>query len=181
MISSSLIPRIITALILTGCKPASTAASMPSKTRSSSSRLVNSRNRSGRSESRLTLMRFNPASASAFACSRSVAPFVVSAISTSKRARRCTSSGRCALTSGSPPVRRIPSKPKCLVHTRAKRSISSKDRISSLGSHCIPSAGMQYWHLKLQRSVTEIRRSRTTRRNGSTSCSATISSRMVQA
>ncbi len=178
-ISSSLIPLIMTALILTGCRPASSAASIPSRTRSSSSRRVNSRNRSGRSESRLMLMRFNPASARGFACMRNVAPFVVSAVSTPKRAKRSTSSGRCARTSGSPPVRRMPSNPKYLMQIRANRSISSKERISSLGSHCIPSAGMQYWHLKLQRSVTEIRRSRTVRPKGSTNGSPTISSPMV--
>ena len=40
-----------------------------------------------------------------------------------------------------------------------RRSISSKLRISSRSSQGRPSAGMQYWQRKLQRSVTETRRS----------------------
>ena len=40
-----------------------------------------------------------------------------------------------------------------------RRSISSKRRISSRSSQGSPSAGMQYWQRKLQRSVTETRTS----------------------
>ena len=39
------------------------------------------------------------------------------------------------------------------------RAISSKVRSSSRSSHGRPSAGMQYWQRKLQRSVTEMRTS----------------------
>src|SRR3546814_10213687 len=65
------------------------------------------------------------------------------------------------------------STPKRSTNTRATRVISSKERISSRASHAIPSSGMQYVQRKLQRSVTEIRRSRWTRPNPSTSCSGT--------
>ena len=47
-----------------------------------------------------------------------------------------------------------------------------KLRISDRGSHVMPSAGMQYWQRKLQRSVTEMRRSPTMRPNGSMRSSA---------
>src|SRR5436305_9711218 len=39
------------------------------------------------------------------------------------------------------------------------RAISSKESTSARSSHGRPSAGMQYWQRKLQRSVTETRRS----------------------
>ena len=48
------------------------------------------------------------------------------------------------------------------------RSISSNVSTSLRGSHVMPSSGMQYVQRKLQRSVTEIRRSLMTRPNGST-------------
>src|SRR5437870_12726717 len=50
-----------------------------------------------------------------------------------------------------------------LASRRTRRSISSKVRISSRSSHGSPSAGMQYWQRKLQRSVTETRRSEISR------------------
>jgi len=73
-----------------------------------------------------------------------------------------TRTGRSARTSGSPPVTfrlRTPS----LTKIPSIRVSSSKLRISCFGSQASPSAGMQYEHRKLHRSVTEIRRSLATR------------------
>ena len=69
-----------------------------------------------------------------------------------------TSCGKSRRTSGSPPVRRTCVTP-IEANSRTRRSISSKVRISDLSSHGRPSAGMQYWQRKLQRSVTETRKS----------------------
>src|SRR6476661_6683324 len=69
-----------------------------------------------------------------------------------------TSRGNSRRTSGSPPVRRTSSTPRP-AKTRTSRSISSKLRISPRSSQGRPPAGMQYWQRKLQRSVTETRRS----------------------
>jgi hypothetical protein len=77
-------------------------------------------------------------------------------------------SGRSARTVGSPPVifsDRTPSR----TNTATTLVSSSNVRRSSLGSQVRPSAGMQYVHRKLQRSVTETRRSSATRPNASTS------------
>ena len=60
-ISSSLTPRITTALTFTGARPASSAASMPAITRSSSSRRVSARKRSRCSVSSETFTRLRPA------------------------------------------------------------------------------------------------------------------------
>src|SRR5665811_2571028 len=65
---------------------------------------------------------------------------------------------RSRRTSGSPPVTRTFSTP-IEASTPTRRTISSKLRISSRSSQGSPSAGMQYWQRKLQRSVTETRRS----------------------
>src|SRR5215207_5105047 len=69
-----------------------------------------------------------------------------------------TSVGNSRRTSGSPPVSRTSLTPISAI-TRTTRAISSKLRISSRSSHGRPSAGMQYWQRKLQRSVTDTRRS----------------------
>src|SRR3712207_150488 len=69
-----------------------------------------------------------------------------------------TKLGRSRRTKGSPPVRRTERTPR-EASTRTTRSISSKRRISARSSHGSPSAGMQYWQRKLQRSVTDRRRS----------------------
>src|SRR6266511_1329567 len=97
-------------------------------------------------------------------------PFVVIDMSSSGPTSRNmeTSVGRSARTLGSPPVtliERTPSETKI----RRSRVSSSKVRISSLGSHFSPSAGMQNTQRKLQRSVTEMRRSSATRPNVSRS------------
>ncbi len=59
--SGSVIPRMLTALILIGSKPACLAAWIPSRTLSRPSRRASWRNRSGFSVSRLMLMRRKPA------------------------------------------------------------------------------------------------------------------------
>ena len=61
-----------------------------------------------------------------------------------------------------------PSTPYRSTKILASRSISSNVSTSLRGSHFMPSSGMQYVQRKLQRSVTEIRRSRMTRPKGST-------------
>ena len=73
-------------------------------------------------------------------------------------------------TSGSPPVSRIFSTP-WPMKMRASRVISSKVRMSRAGknwkSRPKTSFGMQYVQRKLQRSVTEMRRSRSGRSSAS--------------
>ena len=180
-ISSSFTPRSTTALIFTGEKPASLAASMPSSTLGSSSRRVMRANLSRWSVSRLMLTRSRPAWRSSWASSRNVAPFVVidrsglppaygdgALAGTRSTASMRTSTGRWARTVGSPPVSRNPSTPNRSTNRRARRVISSNVSTSLRGSHCIPSSGMQYVQRKLQRSVIEMRRSRMVRPNGST-------------
>ena len=172
-ISSSLMPRIITALTFTGFSPAARAASIPSSTRSRSFRRVSSSNRSGRRESREMLIRRSPAAASLSARRPKVAPLVVRARSTFKAASFSTSTGKLARTVGSPPVRRMLSIPRRSTINLAMRSISSKVSRSSRGSQSSPSAGMQYVQRKLHRSVTEMRKSRCTRPKPSISSTPT--------
>jgi hypothetical protein len=85
-----------------------------------------------------------------------------------------TKRGRSRRTSGSPPVNRTDGTPM----TRTTRAISSNVKIASRSSHGSPSAGMQYWQRKLQRSVTETRRSRICRpcpsRSGSRAMRLTV-------
>ena len=146
----------------------STAASIPASTRSSSSRLVSAWKRSARNESSDTLMRLQPGG-------RQVVGDVVErrAVGRQRRGRPAgaasfpTSTGRCDRTVGSPPVSRM------LVDAEAVDEQAGEaldllvgQEVASAGSHAIPSSGMQYVHRKLQRSVTEMRRSRCTRPNG---------------
>mmetsp|Transcript_24952 Transcript_24952/g.42704 ORF Transcript_24952/g.42704 Transcript_24952/m.42704 type:complete len:213 (+) Transcript_24952:543-1181(+) len=60
-------------------------------------------------------------------------------------------------TKGSPPVRRIFETPNC-TKSLLSLKISSWVNKLELGVNSIPSAGMQYWQRRLQRSVREIRR-----------------------
>ncbi len=133
--SSSLTPRMTTVSIL---KPGNSGAavSMPSRTRSSSSYRVRSRKRCGLSVSRLTVRRWSPASRTACALVANSTPLVVIARSwmAGRAARRWIRSGRLRRSSGSPPVRRTLSTPR-LVNRSTSVSISSKWRMSSLGSH----------------------------------------------
>ena len=77
-----------------------------------------------------------------------------------RRSRRASrpAPGSSRRTSGSPPVRRTSWTP-IAASSATIRAISSKLRISARSSHGSPSAGMQYWQRKLQRSVTDTRRS----------------------
>ncbi len=124
-ISSSFTPRMSTQLTLTGEKPASTAASIPSITWARAERRVMVKKVAGRRESREMLMRRRPAARRSPARARRVAPLVVSDRSVPRAASFSTRTGRWARTVGSPPVMRIPSKPKRSTPTRATRSISS--------------------------------------------------------
>src|SRR5437763_4268508 len=81
--------------------------------------------------------------------------------------------GKSRRTSGSPPVSRTSVTP-MPASTRTTRSISSKRSTSARSSHGSPSAGMQYWQRKLQRSVTETRRSEIGRPCPSTSWSVPL-------
>ena len=81
IISSSFTPRCTTAFTFTGAMPTAIAASMPSSTEASSSRLVICLNFSRFSVSRLTLMRRKPARFKSAATNASVAPLVVTATS----------------------------------------------------------------------------------------------------
>src|SRR3954471_12684805 len=68
------------------------------------------------------------------------------------------SAGKSRRTSGSPPVSRTSPTPMS-ASSVTSRTISSKLRTSSRSSHGSPSAGMQYWQRKLQRSVADTRTS----------------------
>src|SRR5213082_899149 len=85
-----------------------------------------------------------------------------------------TSAGKSRRTSGSPPVSRTSVTP-IEANSRTRRSISSNDSTAERSSHGSPSAGMQYWQRKLQRSVTETRRSEIRRPCPSKSGSRTYS------
>ncbi len=112
LISSSLIPRMATALILMG-KPAFSAAWIPARTLCRSPTRVISLNLSSRNESTLILRRCTPASRSGNAISSRRNPLVVR---TSCRkpgifAKPDRNGTMPFLTSGSPPVTRIFSMP----------------------------------------------------------------------
>ena len=157
--SSSLTPRITTVSILTLSNPAAAAASRPRRTSAWRSKRVRALKRSGCKVSRLTVMRGRPAARSAEAWSASRMPLVVRARSRSAAlpASIATRSGRSVRSRGSPPVIRTLSVPSA-AKTSTRRSISSKVRMSSRGSQTYSASGMQYWHRRLHRSVTETRR-----------------------
>ena len=104
----SLRPRRTTMFTLIGVRPAASAAAMPSSTRSTGKSTSFMRlNVSSSSESRLTVTRFKPAAASAFAFAASSEPFVVSVRSRSAiGAISSTNLSTSRRTSGSPPVSR---------------------------------------------------------------------------
>src|SRR3954451_24089695 len=159
--SSSVKPRIATALTLIGWTSGCAArASRPRSTCGRASRRVISKNLSRCSESIETLTRSTPASTSAAASRSSRYPLVVTerSFSPSSADSIDTSRGKSRRTSGSPPVRRRSPTP-IDTNSRTRRWTSSKVRIAERSSHGSPSAGMQYWQRKLQRSVTETRRS----------------------
>ncbi len=138
-IDSSLIPRRTTMLILTGVKPASSAAPIPSSTLATGkSTPFIAPNVASSSESRLTVTRLRPASASGPESARSAAPFVVRVRSSSRPSGVRSSPsiliswGRPRRTRGSPPVIRSFSTPSC-TKAVAARWISSNDSTWSFG------------------------------------------------
>ena len=162
--SSSLTPRMTTVSILTTSKCAA-ASARPARTASSASKRVSSRKRSGRSVSRLTVMRCRPAARSASARSGSSTPLVREREIPDGRLggqQPHEGSARSVRSSGSPPVMRTRSTP-ALAKTSTRKPISSNVRMSFLGSQTYSASGMQYWQRRLQRSVTEIRRLRSRR------------------
>ena len=146
-------PRRTTVLTLIGASPAARAAAIPSRTRETGkSTPFIAPNTASSSESRLTVTRPSPASASGPASARSAEPLVVSVRSTGppsgvrRAARYPTSTGRSRRTSGSPPVIRslcTPSRTKIA----ARRATSSKSSTCARGrkakSRPNTSAGMQ--------------------------------------
>ncbi|GBD30302.1 hypothetical protein HRbin32_01405 [bacterium HR32] len=142
--ASSLNPRTTTVLSLTGCRPASSAARIPSRTSCSRPPRVMRRNCSGSRVSRLTLTRRSPASASGRARSASSTPFVVSATSSmpGMAAMPRTSSTSPGRTVGSPPVSRTFWTPSSAA-MRVSRRISWSCSSSAAGRKRMPSAGMQ--------------------------------------
>src|SRR5215217_3230718 len=89
-----------------------------------------------------------------------------------------TSRGNSRRTSGSPPVSLRSVTPMGAM-TETRRSISSKLSTSARSSQGRPSAGMQYWQRKLQRSVTETLRSEMCRPWPSTSGSTPMGRRVL--
>src|SRR6185295_7308741 len=170
----SLTPRCTTVLILMGARPARRACSMPSSTSLTPPKppLIFAKT-SGSSVSRLTVIRCRPAALSSLAYLASSMPLVVSAMSSMPGScvRSPIRSARLGRSSGSPPVMRIFLTP-ARTNTRARRRISSKSRRSLLFRKRYDSwkvsRGMQYGQRKLQRSMTEMRRSWMGRRSVST-------------
>ena len=148
-ISSSFAPRSTTTFTFIGVNPTNCASAMPANTFTNSSRRVMAKKRSAFRLSRLTLIRSRPASRSSRAMLRSVAPFVVSAMSgfspleSRSAASLVMSRGKCARTVGSPPVSLRLFTSNFSTQMRATRSISSKVNTSERSSQTIPSAGMQ--------------------------------------
>ena len=102
-------------MTLRGVKPAFSAAAIASRTTSSCPRRRMAANRSGRSESQLTLTRRSPAAASSSATLASSVPLVVMARSSNPTAEsRPMSDGSPLRTSGSPPVMRRAETPRPL-------------------------------------------------------------------
>ena len=62
-------------------------------------------------------------------------------------------------SNGSPPVNRTSWMPSRSTPMPMSRMSSSSVSVSSVGIQSRPSAGMQYWQRRLQRSVSETRRS----------------------
>ena len=148
VISSSLNPRRMTLLILTGPSPASRAARMPAMMSSWRVLRAKAASRSGRSVSRLTVTRWRPASRSSSATGASRTPLVVRARSRTPGTPRSdrTSEGSSCRSSGSPPVSLTLETPSD-VNKPVSRTSSSNVRIDSRGKpgvvgfrHAIPAA-----------------------------------------
>mmetsp|Transcript_14797 Transcript_14797/g.20734 ORF Transcript_14797/g.20734 Transcript_14797/m.20734 type:complete len:288 (-) Transcript_14797:477-1340(-) len=158
--SSSLTPRIMTALTFV-LIPKSKLFCTDSSTLSIPLLLVRISNLNGSSVSRLTFTESSPASFRSATFLPNVIPFVVIAISRRPLGLNSlvafTISAKSLRSKGSPPVNLI-----LLTPSSTKREvilcISSASRSLCSGVSCTPSSGMQYVHLKLQRSVREILR-----------------------
>src|SRR5450756_1527470 len=163
--SSSLRSRISTELTLTGTSPAAAAASSPESTSARRSLWVSFLNTSGRSVSSETLIRSRPACFSSTARLSSPIPLVVSEISGRgpSAAVLVMMSARSRRSSGSPPVNLTSLMPSVSTPILSSRTISSPVSTSGAGSQSRPSGGMQYAQRRLQRSVSETRRSVATR------------------
>ena len=157
--SSSLVPRMMTQLILTGASPRAMAASMPRRTASTPGRRAIASNRSGRSVSSDTFTRARPASRSLGSWSSRSSPLVERATSSMPGMPAMAATRRCRSrrTSGSPPVSRIERTP-AVAAAATIAAISSYERISSRCSQGSPVSGMQYTQRRLHLSVTETRR-----------------------
>ena len=164
MISFSFEFLLTTVLIFTGPKPTDSAASIPAITAATVwPESVIAAKVASSMASRLTVTLSRPAAERAGAYLGSRTPLVVIAISASLIESMDTKSWRFLRNSGSPPVSLIFFTPKEM-KIPAILSISSKVIMPSLGMNgkSFPniSFGMQYVHLKLHLSVTEILRSR---------------------
>ena len=162
-ISSSLEFFLTTVLILIGPKPTDSAASIPAITEATVwPESVIAANVDSSTASRLTVTRSRPAADRAGAYLGRRTPFVVIAISTFLIESMEIRSGRFFRRRGSPPVRRIFSTPRSM-KIPANLSISSNDIIPPLSKNgkSLPktSLGIQYLHLKLHLSVTDILKS----------------------
>ena len=142
---------------LTGLSPSWMATLIESMTRSSPFRRVMNSNFAGTRVSKLMLTKLTPHSFSFGSFFARVIPFVVIAnvFNPSMSDNLKHISSRSFLIVGSPPVNLILSTP-APTNIAPRRIISSCDRSSGLGVRSTPSAGIQYWHLRLQRSVNDI-------------------------
>ena len=175
--SSSVKPRIATALTLIGCTSGCAAiASRPRSTCGSESRRViwKKRSRCERVDRDVDAVDAGLDQRGGVALEQ-VAVGGQREVLAGPRPRRASrpARGKSRRTSGSPPVSRTSSIAHRRPSARTSRSISSKLRTSARSSQGSPSAGMQYWQRKLQRSVTETRRSEIRRPWPSTSGSIT--------
>ena len=151
---------------LIGARPASRAAAMPSRTRATGkSTPFMRRKTSSSSESRLTVIRRRPASASGPASLRSADPFVVRvrsrtpSIAASWRTRSGRSLPDGRLAAGDPELLDAQPDEDARQPRRSPRRSGSASGAGMRSRDRTPRRGMQYVQRKLQRSVTEMRRS----------------------
>mmetsp|Transcript_5935 Transcript_5935/g.21183 ORF Transcript_5935/g.21183 Transcript_5935/m.21183 type:complete len:315 (-) Transcript_5935:277-1221(-) len=157
--SSSLTPFITTTFTLTDGMPSATASSIDFSTRSKPCRRVSAANFLASSVSRLMLSPVTPAARSRGSRRDSTRPLVVmpSPCRPGSAASCAQMSMASRRTSGSPPVSRILVTPAC-TNSAARRTISSLVSRCDASDSVTPSAGMQYRHRRLHRSVSEMRR-----------------------
>mmetsp|Transcript_18576 Transcript_18576/g.57085 ORF Transcript_18576/g.57085 Transcript_18576/m.57085 type:complete len:348 (+) Transcript_18576:393-1436(+) len=164
---SSFWPRMTTQFTFTLRPGNARASSMPSRTRSIvlAGLLVNRSNVAGRTESNDTFTLRSPASYSSstyglvfFPFARATPFVVMPTLCTPSRDEMASQiRARSGRSVGSPPVSRTFVAP-IRAKSRARRSISAVVSSFESSDRGTPSAGMQYVHRKLHRSVSEIRR-----------------------